>query len=262
MCEVGPAAAAPNAAPNAAAPNAAPNAALLDKKPDPSLRIRFLQNTKEKDIKQQIQEIEDECQFHNVGLIVLAGSKLSTGVSLPCTDVVFLLNDDKSEDTVIQKMYRALTPSRRKNQTFVVDYNPVRSFAAVYGYTLLASGEQQKFMEGRKNKRSEENKAAAAVTEGKIKALLADTYNWYQVGEDVVQTPEQKREKVDALYGAALKHKDFKCVLNKQLCLLPAATAAAAAQGGARARRTTLRRTRSKRKISRGRTKHHIKTAN
>ena len=262
VCEVGPAAAAPNAAPNAAAPNAAPNAALLDKKPDPSLRIRFLQNTKEKDIKQQIQEIEDECQFHNVGLIVLAGSKLSTGVSLPCTDVVFLLNDDKSEDTVIQKMYRALTPSRRKNQTFVVDYNPVRSFAAVYGYTLLASGEQQKFMEGRKNKRSEENKAAAAVTEGKIKALLADTYNWYQVGEDVVQTPEQKREKVDALYGAALKHKDFKCVLNKQLCLLPAATAAAAAQGGARARRTTLRRTRSKRKISRGRTKHHIKTAN
>ena len=253
VCEVGPAAAAPNAAPNAAS--------LLDKKPDPSLRIRFLQNTKEKDIKQQIQEIEDECQFHNVGLIVLAGSKLSTGVSLPCTDVVFLLNDDKSEDTVIQKMYRALTPSRRKNQTFVVDYNPVRSFAAVYGYTLLASGEQQKFMEGRKNKRSEENKAAAAVTEGKIKALLADTYNWYQVGEDVVQTPEQKRDKVDALYGAALKHKDFKCVLNKQLCLLPAA-ASAPGQGGARVRRTTLRRTRSKRKISRSRTKHHIKRAN
>ena len=120
-------------------------------------------------------------------------------------------------------------------------------------------------MEGRKNKRSEENKAAAAVTEGKIKALLADTYNWYQVGEDVVQTPEQKRVKVDALYGAALKHSDFKCVLNKQLCLLPAAAAgpaSAAGQGGARVRRTTLRTTRSKRKISRGRTKHHIKRAN
>ena len=273
VCEVGPAAAV--APVNTRAMNLFGNQPALASKaeqsimenyrygerPDVSLRIRFLQNTKEKDIKQQIQEIEDECQFHNVGLIVLAGSKLSTGVSLPCTDVVFLLNDDKSEDTVIQKMYRALTPSRGKNQTFVVDYNPVRSFAAVYGYTLLASGEQQKFMEGRKNKRSEENKAAAAVTEGKIKALLADTYNWYQVGEDVVQTPEQKRDKVDALYGAALKHKDFKCVLNKQLCLLPAA-ASAAGQGGARVRRTTLRTTRSKRKISRGRTKHHIKRAN
>ena len=267
VCEVGPAAAV--APVNTRAMNLFGNQPALASKaeqsimenyrygerPDVSLRIRFLQNTKEKDIKQQIQEIEDDCQYHNVGLIVLAGSKLSTGVSLPCTDVVFLLNDDKSEDTVIQKMYRALTPSRGKNQTFVVDYNPVRSFAAVYGYTLLASGEQQKFMEGRKNKRSEENKAAAAVTEGKIKALLADTYNWYQVGENVVQTPEQKREKVDTLYGAALKHKDFKCVLNKQLCVLPAG------QGGARARRTTLRKTRSKRKISRGRTKN-IKARN
>ena len=262
VCEVGPAAAV--APVNTRAMNLFGNQPALASKaeqsimenyrygerPDVSLRIRFLQNTKEKDIKQQIQEIENDVQFHNAGLIVLAGSKLSTGVSLPCTDVVFLLNDDKSEDTVIQKMYRALTPSRGKNQTFVVDYNPVRSFAAVYGYTLLASGEQQKFMEGKKNKRSEANKAAALVTEGKIKALLADTYNWYQVGENVVQTPEQKREKVDTLYGAALKHKDFKCVLNKQLCVLPAG------QGGARARRTTLRTTRSKRKISRGRTKH------
>jgi hypothetical protein len=218
--------------------------------PDVSLRIRFLQNTKEKDIKQQIQDIENDVQFHNAGLIVLAGSKLSTGVSLPCTDVVFLLNDDKSEDTVIQKMYRALTPSRGKNQTFVVDYNPVRSFASIYGYTLLASGEEQKFIEGRKNKRSEENKAAAAVTEQKINALLADTYNWYEVPRDFdskaepgdlfVQTPEKGQQTVNTFYAAALKHSDFKCVLNKQLCVLPAAAAAAAGRGGYR--RSTLRK--------------------
>jgi hypothetical protein len=227
----------------------------VGERPDIPSRIHFIENTKEKDIKQQIQDREHDLQKQGKGLIVLAGSKLSTGVSLPCTDVVFLLNDDKSEDTVIQKMYRALTPSRGKNQTFVVDYNPVRSFAAVYGYTLLASGEQQKFMEGRKNKRSEANKAAALATEGKINALLADTYNWYQVDQDVAQTPQQKLEKVNALYTAALKDKDFKCVLNKQLCVLPAG------QGGARARRTTLRKTRSKRKISRGRTKN-IKARN
>jgi hypothetical protein len=227
----------------------------VGERPDIPSRIHFIENTKEKDIKQQIQDREHDLQKQGKGLIVLAGSKLSTGVSLPCTDVVFLLNDDKSEDTVIQKMYRALTPSRGKNQTFVVDYNPVRSFASIYGYTLLASGEQQKFMEGKKNKRSEANKAAALVTEGKINALLADTYNWYQVDQDVAQTPQQKLEKVNALYAAALKDKDFKCVLNKQLCVLPAG------QGGSRARRTTLRTTRSKRKISRGRTKH-IKARN
>jgi hypothetical protein len=262
VCEVGPVANTRAANLFANEPALASNAAesimtnfKVGERPDIPSRIHFIENTKEKDIKQQIQDREHDLQKQGKGLIVLAGSKLSTGVSLPCTDVVFLLNDDKSEDTVIQKMYRALTPSRGKNQTFVVDYNPVRSFASIYGYTLLASGEQQKFMEGKKNKRSEANKAAALVTEGKINALLADTYNWYQVDQDVAQTPQQKLEKVNALYAAALKDKDFKCVLNKQLCVLPAG------QGGSRARRTTLRTTRSKRKISRGRTKH-IKARN
>jgi hypothetical protein len=230
VCEVGSAAAAAAAPENSRAANVFANEPALASKavesimtnfklgerPDISSRIYSISSTKEKDIKQQIQELEATLQASHKGLIVLAGSKLSTGVSLPCTDVVFLLNDDKSEDTVIQKMYRALTPSRGKNQTFVVDYNPVRSFASVYGYTLLASGEEQKFIVGKKNKRSEANKAAALATEGKIKALLADSYNWYQVDEDVVQTPEQKLEKVNALYAAALKDKDFKCVLNKQ----------------------------------------------
>lgn len=36
---------------------------------------------------------------------------------------------------MIQKMYRALTPSKGKTAAFVVDLNPVRSLAAVYGYT-------------------------------------------------------------------------------------------------------------------------------
>ena len=69
------------------------------------------------------------------GLIVLTGKMLSMGVSLPCTDVVILLNDGKSPDDIIQKMYRALTPSKGKTASFVVDLNPVRSLAAVYGYT-------------------------------------------------------------------------------------------------------------------------------
>jgi hypothetical protein len=75
------------------------------------------------------------------GLVILAGQKLSMGVSLPCTDVVFLFNDSKSPDDIIQKMYRALTPSDGKRAAFVVDMNPVRSFAALYGYTRIAGGE-------------------------------------------------------------------------------------------------------------------------
>jgi hypothetical protein len=69
------------------------------------------------------------------GLVILAGEKLSMGVSLPCTDVVFLLNEKKSPDDIIQKMYRALTPSIGKKSAFIVDLNPVRTLAAIYGYT-------------------------------------------------------------------------------------------------------------------------------
>jgi hypothetical protein len=79
------------------------------------------------------------CSGKNKGLVILAGEKLSMGVSLPCVDAVFLFNDSKSPDDIIQKMYRALTPSIGKKSAFVVDLNPVRSFAAIYNYTRAAS---------------------------------------------------------------------------------------------------------------------------
>lgn len=87
--------------------------------------------------KTKLMELERSlhCRIPSKGLIVLTGKMLSMGVSLPCTDVVILLNDGKSPDDMIQKMYRALTPSKGKTAAFVVDLNPVRSLAAVYGYT-------------------------------------------------------------------------------------------------------------------------------
>jgi hypothetical protein len=75
------------------------------------------------------------CQEKPKGLLILAGEKLSMGISLPCTDVVFLFNEKKSPDDIIQKMYRALTPSPGKKSAFIVDLNPVRTLAALYGYT-------------------------------------------------------------------------------------------------------------------------------
>ncbi len=92
------------------------------------------------------------------GLLVLAGEKLSMGISLPCTDVVFLLNEKKSPDDIIQKMYRALTPSPGKKAAFIVDLNPVRTLAALYGYTRA----------------SHEN----VNTSTEILDILYDTYTW------------------------------------------------------------------------------------
>jgi hypothetical protein len=89
------------------------------------------------DVKSSILSLERRlhCQPNPKGLVILAGEKLSMGISLPCTDVVFLLNQKKSPDDIIQKMYRALTPSVDKKAAFIVDLNPVRSLAALYGYT-------------------------------------------------------------------------------------------------------------------------------
>ena len=98
------------------------------------------------------------CQSSPKGLLVLAGEKLSMGISLPCTDVVFLFNEKKSPDDIIQKMYRALTPSPGKKSAFIVDLNPVRTLAALYGYTR-ASHE-------------------SSNTASQILDIIYDTYSW------------------------------------------------------------------------------------
>lgn len=98
------------------------------------------------------------CQGKPKGLLVLAGEKLSMGISLPCTDVVFLFNEKKSPDDIIQKMYRALTPSPGKKSAFIVDLNPVRTLAALYGYTR-ASHE-------------------SSNTASQILDIIYDTYSW------------------------------------------------------------------------------------
>jgi hypothetical protein len=103
-------------------------------------------------------ERELHCQEKPKGLLILAGEKLSMGISLPCTDVVFLFNEKKSPDDIIQKMYRALTPSPGKKSAFIVDLNPVRTLAAIYGYTR-ASHE-------------------FSNTASQILDIIYDTYSW------------------------------------------------------------------------------------
>lgn len=98
------------------------------------------------------------CQSSPKGLLVLAGEKLSMGISLPCTDVVFLFNEKKSPDDIIQKMYRALTPSPGKKSAFIVDLNPVRTLAALYGYTRASH---------------ESSNIASQILD-----IIYDTYSW------------------------------------------------------------------------------------
>ena len=80
------------------------------------------------------------------GLIILVGKKFSLGVSLPCVDAVFFLNNDTEVDVIYQRMFRSLTESTDKSIGFVVDLNPYRSISALLDYSTkseIRTGEAQ-----------------------------------------------------------------------------------------------------------------------
>ena len=125
------------------------------------------------------------------GLVILAGEKLSMGISLPCTDVVFLFNDTKSPDDIIQKMYRGLTPSPGKIAAFVVDLNPVRTLAALYGYTRAAN--------------------VTKNTASEILDIIYDTYSWdadifeHNLSKGAEASPLTFQQRLQDLFNAAEK---------------------------------------------------------
>jgi hypothetical protein len=130
------------------------------------------------------------------GLVILAGQKLSMGVSLPCTDVVFLFNDSRSPDDIIQKMYRGLTPSPGKKAAFVVDLNPVRSLAAVYSYTRTANSK--------------------ANTSKAILDIIYDTYSWDADVFDIALSkgagarPQRFQDKLRQLFEKAAADPEYR----------------------------------------------------
>ena len=136
------------------------------------------------------------CRPQPKGLLVLAGQMLSMGISLPCTDVVFLLNETKSPDDIIQKMYRALTPSSGKTSAFVVDLNPVRTLAALYGYT----------------KASHQTKHAVS----EILEVIYDTYSWdsdvfeYQFTKGIDARPLAFQKRLEELFEKAEKDPEYR----------------------------------------------------
>jgi hypothetical protein len=103
----------------------------------PILRDFEIYNVKEddSDIKKKILDVEEDAKRNGkLGLIILSGKQLGLGISLPCVDVVVMLNDGGSGDDYYQRMFRALTESEGKKMGFVVDLNPTRQFDTVYDY--------------------------------------------------------------------------------------------------------------------------------
>jgi len=83
-------------------------------------------------------EIEKAEEKGNV--IILAGSMLQLGVSIPNCDVVMLFHDSHNVDKVIQQSYRSMTESKGKEIGIVVDLNPGRILEMIHSISNDNSG--------------------------------------------------------------------------------------------------------------------------
>lgn len=89
-----------------------------------------------KSLKECILDEEAYARSKGKGLIILAQNMLHLGISLPCVDIVVLLDNGDNIDERIQKMYRALTESTNKKAGFIIDMNYFRTVTAIMEYQM------------------------------------------------------------------------------------------------------------------------------
>ena len=79
---------------------------------------------------------KEECEAYknNKSLIILTGSSLRLGVSLPCVDLAIHMDPIKSSDTIYQSMFRVLTPNPNKKTGYFVDLLKTRLISFIYKY--------------------------------------------------------------------------------------------------------------------------------
>ena len=103
--------------------------------------------TGEKSLKQCLIDQEATARRNGKGLIILAQNMLHLGISLPCVDIVVLLDTGEKVDERIQKMYRALTESTNKKGAYIIDMNYFRTVTAIMNYQI----EAEKSRKGKKH---------------------------------------------------------------------------------------------------------------
>lgn len=93
----------------------------------------------DKSLKASLLEKEGEARNKGKGLIILAQNMLHLGISLPCVDIVVLLDTGEKIDERIQKMYRALTESTNKKAGYIIDMNYFRTVTALTNYQIASN---------------------------------------------------------------------------------------------------------------------------
>jgi len=99
--------------------------------------------TGDKSLKQCLLDQEALARSKGKGLIILAQNMLHLGISLPCVDIVVLLDVGEKVDERIQKIYRALTESTNKKGGYIIDMNYFRTVTAIMNYQITAEKERK-----------------------------------------------------------------------------------------------------------------------
>ena len=149
------------------------------------------------DTKKTVIDAENNARAQGRGLIIIAGRMLTLGVSLPCVNVVALLDDSASSDLTYQKMFRALTESEGKTIGYVVDVNPLRTLKTLYDYCTV---EQEQDTTTPNDKKL----PITAVTLTNL--YLIDEDKMFIIGEDGNRlTADDIHKKLDAYLQASRK---------------------------------------------------------
>ena len=144
--------------------------------------------------KKTVLDYERRAYDQGRGLLILAGRMLTLGVSLPCVNIVGLLDDSASSDLTYQKMFRALTESEGKTVGYVVDVNPLRTLKTLYDYTAV---EQQESSDG--------ERIPVTVTT-LTNMYLIDEDKMFVIGEDGSRlTSDALHKKLDSYLQASRK---------------------------------------------------------
>ncbi len=141
----------------------------------------------DKPLKERILDIEENARKKGKGLIILAQNMLNLGISLPCVNIVVLLDSGTDIDERIQKMYRALTQSPQKRDAFVIDLNYFRTINAVTEYQIQAFETRRK---------------RPVVAEDK-KKIISNIFNIYSINDDkmIFATKEMKNKAIEEIYN-------------------------------------------------------------
>jgi hypothetical protein len=103
------------------------------------------EESKKTSLVDKIKFYESKAKKNNKGLIILTGTKLRLGVSLPCADIALNFDNVQSIDSNYQTMFRVLTErnDNSKKYGYYVDFNLDRTKSFIYDFALIYSNKMK-----------------------------------------------------------------------------------------------------------------------